>query len=112
MKRYIRSEYNPREEVEEQFQPDVFNKGTVDDILNKLFYEMKNKFGKRYPRAEYRFENIHFDDFYLSAQVKILNNGKALIDKKFEFQPYSDYWDKTDYDQHIATTIQKFISQV
>lgn len=112
MKRYIRSEYSPKEEVEEQFQPNVFTKESVDKILEDLLHELKVKYGKRYPDAQYQFDNVHFDDFYMAADVRIFNKNRDILNKKFEFQPYSDYWDEVDYLQHVNTNIQKFIRQV
>lgn len=109
MKRYVKATFEDREE---QFQPSVFNIDLVDDILKNLLHELKSKYGRRYPNAKYEFNNTHFDDFYMESDIRIINNDKVIFNKKFEFQPYSDYWDETDYTQHINITIQKFIRQM
>lgn len=110
MKRYIQAKVV--EDEDQCYQPNVFNKEEVNRILEDLLHEIEKKFYKRYKAAKYNFDNVHFDDYYMSATIHVTNGDKDIINKKFEFQPYSDYWDETDYQQHVQTSIQKFIRNI
>ena len=48
----------------------------------------------------------------MKANVILYNNIRLIASDEFEFTPYSDYWDKEDYNQHLDTTIIKFVDHL
>ena len=95
--------------TDEEYQPDAFTKEDVENILDELFDALRQAFDGRYREPDYNIDNIHFEDFYMSCEVRIDKKGRTIASGKFEFIPYHDYWDTSDYQQHLATTIKRFV---
>lgn len=100
------------DEYEDNYRPEPFNAESVDKILEDLRDAIQQKFGKRYKDISVDFDDIYFDDDMMKCQVAVYNNGVLRLEGSFDFTPYSDYWDITDYQQHKDTNIQKFVSKL
>ena len=107
MKRYIKAY-----DSEEGYQPDAFNNDSVESILDDLEVALRNKFSRRYKDLQIDFDDISYEAFKISGKVDIYNGMKLKHSKVFEFSPYSDYWDISDYQQHLQTSIQKFVNDL
>ena len=109
MKRLIRS--SRASTSEDNFQPKPFTKETVEDILRSVGSEAYSKFMRKYKdNVKVMFENVSWTNKKMKATVSIYSSkGDLRCSGKFEFEPYSEYWDIDDYQQHEATTISSFI---
>lgn len=110
MKRMIRSSKILDEASE--YVPDYFNKESTDDVLSKLKEALKEKLSKRYKKLKVQFANIYFKGPEVQSDVIIYNGQEEKTRSQFTFTQYSDYWDISDYQQHVDTVIQKFVESM
>ena len=111
MKRMIRSADNLIDDPNE-YIPRSFDKNSVESILRDLDDAVQGKFSKRYKQMSVEFEDIFFKGNTMKAKVILYNNGLEKKSKLFEFSAYFDYWDISDYQQHVAMSIQKFVDSL
>lgn len=93
-----------------EYIPEPFTTESVDDILDDLNSALMKAYSKRYSNLCIAFEGIQFNATHMSTYVKLLNRNQSVKSGMFDFQQYSEYWDISDYQQHIAVTIQQFVS--
>jgi len=97
----------------EEYVPEVFDADKVDDILNDLKHTIWEKLFRKIPDVKIRFKNIRFNPHEAACDVEVFNNGNQLkYSGEFEFDAYPEYWDESDYRQHIKTTITKFVNEL
>ena len=95
---------------DEEFRPAPFDKRTVQDIADDVHDAVFTKYGKRFKKIDVEVSDILYDDNTVSFDVKVYNGDKLKMSGHFEFTPYSDYWDVSDYDQHRNTTVSRFVN--
>lgn len=96
--------------TDEDFRPAPFDKQMVKDIVDDVHDSIYTKYGRRFKQIDIEIENILYDDYTVSFDVDVFNGDTLKLEGHFEFVPYSDYWDVTDYDQHKSTTISRFVN--
>lgn len=106
MKRYIRANNYMNDE---DFIPNNFTEDSANDVFDDLYQAIKDKFARRFKKLEINFQNEYYNGNKLGVDVTISNNGVEKGHSRFNFEQYSDYFDQSDYQQHIDTTIQKFL---
>ena len=109
MKRLIRSSRASTEE--DNFRPKPFTKDVVDAVLKAVESEVYSKCMRKYrDNVKIEFEDISWTDKKMSATVNVYSSkGVLKCSGKFEFEPYSEYWDIDDYQQHEALKISSFV---
>lgn len=107
MKKVIRASVN-----EDEFVPSTFDDEFVEDIINKIKIQIKQKFGRRFKKMEIDVDDIAFEGTRMQAEFIVYNNGSAKADEKFRFSAYSGYWDEDDFNQHINTSISSFVENL
>ena len=97
----------------EEFVPEVFDSDKVDNMLDDLKHSIWEKLFRKLPDLQIKFKNIRFNSHEVACDVEVYNNGNQLkYSGEFEFDAYPDYWDESDYQQHIKVTISKFVSNL
>lgn len=94
------------------YRPEPFTLEYVNYILDKLNNEIFNKYLRRYKKLEIDFDDINYSENSMKANVILYRNTRLIASDEFEFIPYSDYWDKSDYNQHLDTTVSKFVEKL
>ena len=109
MKRLIRSSRAFTED--DNFQPKSFTKEIVNDILKSVEAEVYSKFMRKYKdNVQIQFDDVIWTDKKMKAIVSVYSSkGVLKCSGKFEFEPYSEYWDIEDYQQHEALKISSFV---
>jgi len=94
------------------YRPEPFTLEYVNYILEKLKNEIFNRYSRRYKKLEVDFDDINYSENSMKANVILYNNSRLIASNEFEFTPYSDYWDKEDHNQHLDTTVSKFVEKL
>jgi len=121
MKRVIYSgsafdpEYNnPTNFVDDEYWiPPMIDEAFVDDILNRIQVKCRELYQRRFPEL-----SVEFDDEYwgsksgsggsMHVMVYLLNNHKEKASGEFKFHTQDFYWDESDYQQDINTSVHSF----
>lgn len=94
------------------YRPEPFTLEYVNYILDKLKNEIVNEYSRRYKKLDIDFDDINYSENSMKTNVIVHNNSRLIASNKFEFTPYSDYWDKEDYNQHLDTSIINFVEHL
>lgn len=96
---------------EDNFQPKSFTKEIVYDILKSVEAEVYSKCMRKYrDNVKIQFEDVSWTDTKMKATVNVYSTkGILKCSGVFEFEPYSEYWDIEDYQQHEAMKISSFV---
>ena len=101
--------------VQEQdggYRPEPFNTEEVHQILDAVEDSILEMYGRRYKKLDINIYDIHFSEESMSSKIVLENNRRFLVSKVFTFTPYSDYFDLSDYQQHLDTSIYKFVKDL
>lgn len=96
----------------DQFVFGPFSKDSVNDILDDLYDAVQDAYSRRFKNLTISIDDYLYTDTKLQAKVSVYNNNVLKMRGTFTFEPYSDYWDVSDYEQHLNTTIQKFVNSL
>ena len=94
------------------YRPEPFTLEYVNYVLEKMKTEIIEKYSRRYKKLEIDFDDINYNENSMKANIILYNNTRLIASDEFEFIPYSDYWDKSDYNQHLDTTVSKFVEKL
>lgn len=95
-----------------QFVPGSFSQDSVNDILDDLCETLKGAYSRRFKNIGIDLDDYKYTDTKLEVDVSVYNNDILKLHGTFTFEPYSDYWDISDYEQHLNTTINKFVTSL
>lgn len=92
--------------------PEELNDDSASEILENLRKLLEQKYVRRYRNICIMFKDICLTGPELSVCVELSNNSKVVKQGSFKFVPYLDYWDKSDYDQHLSIVLNKFVESL
>lgn len=98
--------------TEEEYRPAPFDHRSANELADDVHDAIYQKYGKRFKKISVDIDDIKFDDDYVKFYVDVYNDDKLKFEGEFEFSPYSDYWDQTDYEQHKKSTIARFVKDL
>lgn len=91
--------------------PEELNNDSASEILEILRKLLEQKYARRFRKIYIVFKDICLTGPELSVCVELSNNSRVVKQRSFKFNPYSDYWDKSDYDQHLSRTLHGFVDE-
>lgn len=92
------------------FEPEGFHQSSVESIADRLEDKLLSKFNRKYSNID--IDVINYTDHSVMFHVDVYNNASSKRSGTFEFEAYPEYWDISDYQQHIDTTIHKFVENL
>ena len=96
----------------DEVRPAPFDMDMVKNIIDDVHTAILDKYGRRFRKIDVEIDDVLYDDYTVSFHVDVFNGDVLKMSKEFEFTPYSDYWDVSDYNQHLSTTITRFVDNL
>lgn len=102
----------PEAAEDSEYRPDPFTEESVDDIVEEVWKKLRQRFEKKFKGLNIDMDDIRYTDNTMKVHIDIYNGNHLKLSGEFEFTPYSNYWDASDYEQHKNITIQKFVDSL
>lgn len=107
MKQYIRTSY-----TESDYIPEPFTSDFVNDVLGSIKSNLERKLSPRYIHLDIVVDDVKFEGTNIHATFDIYPADKPMKSYKFNFSAWGDYFDASDFREHLARTIAQFLEDV
>lgn len=97
---------------EDFYEPEPFDDESSKVLLNKVKGAVIDKYGRRLKGIRIEMVSPSYTDTSVSAQFNVYNKNTLKASKLFEFHMYDDYWEESDYIQHLNMCINKFLEDL
>ena len=97
--------------------PPLFTEDLVDDIINRIRVKCIELYSRRFPNLF-----VEFDDEYWGSSgesggkmhvfVALYSNGVEKASDEFKFHSHDSYWDESDFEQDINTSVSNFVENL
>lgn len=93
----------------DEYHPASFTSEFVDTVLEELKLQMEAKYRRVDRMIDIDVDDVDWTNTRIHARITLYINGELKSESCFNFAAYPDYWDESDFEEHINKTIAKFV---